>query len=164
VDSKLCDAQAGFEALLTALPAALAGANLIYGSGMVDSGMALDYGKLMMDDEINRAITHVLKGFEVNAETLSVGLIEEVGHSGNYLTHPSTLKHCGDPMAPKLMNRETYARWRAGGETSLHERALEKAREAAKIHAPTPISPQAQKEIDEIIRETEKELGVTNRF
>ena len=42
MDSQLCDAQAGFESLLTALPEALAGANLIYGSGMVDSGMALD--------------------------------------------------------------------------------------------------------------------------
>lgn len=161
MDSKLCDAQAGFEALLTALPAALAGANLIYGSGMVDSGMALDYGKLLMDDEINRAITHVLKGFEVNQETLSVKLIEEVGHGGNYLTHPSTFKHCKGPMAPKLMNRETYERWTANGETSLHERALAKARDVAANHEPTPISPQAQKEIDEIIRETEKELGVT---
>ncbi len=158
----MCDAQAGFEALLTALPAALAGANLIYGSGMVDSGMALDYGKLLMDDEINRAIYHVLKGFEVNEETLSVKLIEAVGHSGNYLTHPSTFQHCKDPMAPKLMNRETYERWRAGGETSLHQRALAKAREVAAAHEPTPISPHAQKEIDEIIRETEKELGVGN--
>lgn len=56
MDSKVCDAQAGFESLLTALPAALAGANLIYGTGMVDSGMALDYGKLIMDDEINSTL------------------------------------------------------------------------------------------------------------
>ena len=154
------DAQAGFESLLTALPAALAGANLIYGSGMLDSGMALDYGKLMMDDEINRAITHVVKGFEVNAETLSVGLIEEVGHTGNYLTHRSTLNHCKDFMSPKLMNRETYEGWTSKGETSLHERALDKARSVVEKHRPDPISSQAQKEIDEIIRETEKELGV----
>ena len=162
MDSKLCDAQAGFESLLTALPAALAGANLIYGSGMVDSGMALDYGKLLMDDEINRAIAYVVKGFEVNEETLSVKLIEEVGSKGNYLTHPSTFTHCKDFMSPKLMNRETYESWTFKGETSLHERALEKARSVVENHRPEPISSQAQKEIDEIIRETEKELGVTN--
>jgi len=161
VDSKRCDAQAGFEALLTALPAALAGANLIYGSGMVDSGMALDYGKLLMDDEINRAICTVAKGFEVNTETLSVALIEEVGAEGNYLTHPSTFAHCKDFMSPGLMNRETYESWTANGESSLHERALEKARHVVASHRPIPISSQAQKEIDEIIRETEKELGVT---
>ena len=160
MDSKLCDAQAGFESLLTALPAALAGANLIYGSGMVDSGMALDYGKLLMDDEINRAISYVVNGFEVNTETLSVKLIEEVGAKGNYLTHPSTFAHCKDFMSPGLMNRETYESWAAKGESSLHERALEKARRVIASHRPTTISSQAQKEIDEIVRETEKELGV----
>jgi len=160
VDSKLCDAQAGFESLLTALPAALAGANLIYGSGMVDSGMALDYGKLLIDDEINRTISVVVKGFEVNEETLSVKLIEEVGASGNYLTHPSTFAHYQDLMSPALMSRESYEKWTAKGGTSLHQRALERARSVVENHRPTPISAQAQKEIDEIIRETEKELGV----
>ncbi len=127
---------------------------------MLDSGMALDYGKLFLDDEINRAILRVVNGFEVTAETLSVDLIEEVGHKGNYLTHPSTFNHCKDFMSPKLMNRETYESWVSKGESSLHERALEKARSVVENHQPTPISSQAQKEIDEIIRETEKELGV----
>ena len=160
MDSKRCDAQAGFEALLTDRPAALAGAILIYGTGMVDSGMALDYGKLVMDDEINRAIIQVLKGIEVNTETLSLGLIEEVGHKGNYLTHPSTYDHCKDFMSPQLMNRETYESWMSKGETSLHTRAVEHARRVVENHRPTPISSQAQKEIDEIINETEKEFGV----
>ncbi len=156
----MCDAQAGYESLLTSLPPALAGANLIYGTGMVDSGMALDYGKLVMDDEINLSVKHVVKGMQVNEETLSVGLIEEIGHAGNYLTHPSTFKHCADAMSPKLMNRETYDRWTSKGATSLHERALEKAREVLENHEPEPLSNQAQKEIQEIIRETEKELNV----
>jgi hypothetical protein len=46
------------------------------------------------------------------------------------------------------------------GGTSLHERALEKAKNIVKNHQPQPIGRQAQKEIDEIIRETEKELKV----
>ncbi len=160
MDSKVCDAQAGFESLLTALPAALAGANLIYGTGMVDSGMALDYGKLIMDDEINTTIKHIVKGFEVNEETLSVELIKEVGHTGNYLTHSSTFKHCADAMNPKLMNRVNYDSWKSMGSTNLQERAMEKAREILETHEPTPLPLQTRKEVDEIIRETEKELGV----
>lgn len=156
----MCDAQAGYESLLTSLPAALAGANLIYGTGMVDSGMALDYGKLMMDNEINLSVKHVVKGMQVNEETLSVDLIKEIGHTGNYLTHPSTFEHCADAMAPKLMSRENYERWRSKGSESLHERALEKARDIVENHKPVPLSDQARKEIKEIIRETEKELKV----
>ncbi|MBW1866634.1 MAG: trimethylamine methyltransferase family protein [Deltaproteobacteria bacterium] len=161
MDSKLCDAQAGYESLLTALPPALAGANLIYGTGMVDSGMTLDYGKMIIDDEINQAIKYVVKGFEVNDETLSVGLIEEIGHTGNHLSHPSTFHHCGDLMVPQLMNRENYDQWMAKGGTDVYERALDKARDVVENHQPSPIGRQAQKEIDEIIRETEKELKVT---
>ena len=160
MDSKLCDAQAGYESLLTALPAALAGANLIYGTGMVDSGMSLDYGKLIMDDEINTSIKHMVKGFAVTEETLSVELIKEVGLTGNYLTHPSTYQHCADGMNPRLMNRVDYERWQSMGATDLHQRALEKARETLENHEPPPLPLQTRKEIDEIIRETEKELGV----
>ena len=111
----MCDAQAGFESLLSALPAALAGANLIYGSGMVDSGMTLDYGKLLMDDEINQNILYLLKGLTVTEETLSVDLIREVGHAGNFLTHPSTYNRFRDALAPRLMNRENYEQWRLNG-------------------------------------------------
>jgi trimethylamine--corrinoid protein Co-methyltransferase len=160
VDSKLCDAQAGYESLLTALIPALAGANLVYGTGMLDSGMVLDYGKMVMDDEINHQIKRIVKGMLVDDTTLSVDLIKEVGLTGDYLVHPSTLRLFKQLSAPKLMNRESYENWTAGGSTDLHQRALQQARELVANHQSPPISEQARREIDEIIRETEKELGI----
>ena len=160
MDSKLCDAQTGYESLLTALLPSLAGANLVYGSGMLDSGMVLDYGKMILDDEINHNIKRIVKGVQVTEESLSVDLIKEVGHTGNYLTHPSTLHHFSGLVQPRLMNRESYESWSSKGRTDLHESALERARELVENHQPEPISEQAQIEIDEIIRETEKELKV----
>jgi len=131
---------------------------------MVDSGMTLDYGKMIIDDEINQAIKYVVKGFEVNEETLSVGLIEEIAHTGNHLSHSTTFYHCGDLMAPQLMNRDNYDQWMAKGGIDVYERALGKARDVVENHQPPSIGRQAQKEIDEIIRETEKELGIINAF
>ncbi len=127
---------------------------------MVDSGMALDYGKLVMDNEINRSIKHVLQGMQVNPETLSVDLIKEVGQTGEYLTHSSTLEHCADAMVPALMNRESHASWEAKGAATLHERALKQAKTVLEKHLPEPLSEQAQKDIQRIILETEKELKV----
>jgi trimethylamine--corrinoid protein Co-methyltransferase len=163
VDSKLCDAQTGYESLLTALLPSLAGANLVYGSGMLDSGMVLDYGKMILDDEINQSIKRIVKGVQVTETSLAVDLIKEVGHTGNYLTHPSTLNHFAELIQPRLMNRESHESWSASGRTSVYERALEKARELEATHQSKPISEQAQQEIDEIIRETEKELKAKNR-
>lgn len=162
MDSKLCDAQAGYESLLTGLIPALAGANLVYGTGMLDSGMVLDYGKIVMDDAINQQIKRIVKGLPVDDTTLSVNLIKEVGLTGDYLMHPSTLSLFKELSAPKLMNRESYENWTAGGSTDLHQRALQQAQDLVISHQPTPISAQAQAEIDEIIRETEKELGIVS--
>lgn len=162
MDSKLCDAQTGCESLLTALLPSLAGANLVYGAGMLDSGMVLDYGKMVLDDEINHNIKRIVKGVPISEASLSVDLIKEVGHTGNYLTHPSTLRSFSDLIQPQLMNRESYENWSESGRTDCYERALSKARELVANHHPMPISHQAQKEIEEIIRETEKELNVSD--
>lgn len=123
--------------------------------------MALDYGKLVMDDEINRSIQHVVQGLQVNAETLSLELIKEVGSDGEYLTHTSTFEHCAEAMLPRLMNRESYQSWKAKGATTLQERALEQAGKMAETHNPEPLSEQAQKDIENIILETERELKVS---
>ena len=79
------DAQAGFESLLTALPAALAGANLIYGLGMIEMGMTIDYGQMVMDNEFARMIKYVVQGIPVNDETLALDVVEELGPTGRYL-------------------------------------------------------------------------------
>ena len=127
---------------------------------MLDSGMVLDYGKMILDDEINHNIKRIIKGVQVTEESLSVDLIKEVGHTGNYLTHSSTLNHFSELIQPRLMNRENYDNWSTKGRTDVHERAMERARELVANHQPKPISEQAQREIHEIIRETEKELKI----
>ena len=56
----MVDAQSGHEKTLTGLLTALAGANLIYGAGMLESGVTIDYGQLVMDDEFARLIKYCL--------------------------------------------------------------------------------------------------------
>ena len=48
----------GHEKTLTGLIPALAGANMIYGLGMVESGITFDYGQLVLDCEFARMIKH----------------------------------------------------------------------------------------------------------
>ena len=51
---------------------ALAGANLIYGPGMIESGVTFDCAQFVMDNEIARMIKHVVGGIRVDDETLAV--------------------------------------------------------------------------------------------
>ena len=49
---------------------ALAGANLIYGLGMIESGMTFDFGQLVMDDEIARMIKTLESQMKLAAKAL----------------------------------------------------------------------------------------------
>ena len=54
--------QTGHEKTLTGLLPALAGANQIYGAGMIESGVTFDLGQLVMDNEIARMIKFAVGG------------------------------------------------------------------------------------------------------
>ena len=57
----------------------MAGANLIYGLGMIEMGMTIDYDQMVMDDEFAKMIKYVVQGIQVNDETLALDVIHEVG-------------------------------------------------------------------------------------
>jgi len=58
--------------MLTVLLHALAGANIIYGLGMLEMGITLSFGQLVLDCEFAQMIKHVVRGIPVNDETLAV--------------------------------------------------------------------------------------------
>ena len=107
--------------------AALAGANLIYGAGMIESGVTFDCGQLVMDNEIARMIKHVVGGIPVSDETLAVDDIAAVGSFGDFLCLDSTLRHMRELSQPTLIDRRVREDWEERGATDLYARSLEKA-------------------------------------
>ena len=65
-DSKLVDAQAGFESGVSALIGALAGINMISGAGMLDFLRAQSLEKLVVDAEIIAMVKRLLRGDSIN--------------------------------------------------------------------------------------------------
>ncbi len=157
----MCDAQSGHEKTLTGLLPALAGANLIYGLGMIEMGMTIDYGQLVMDNEFARMIKHTLQGIPVNDETLAVDVIREVGIGKDFLSHETTFNHMRSQSQPELIDRRTREDWVADGSKSLHQRALEKAKHILETHVPDPLSQEAITTIRSIVEDAEAELGVS---
>ena len=159
----MSDAQTGHEKTLTAMIPALAGANLIYGVGMFETGVTMDYGQLVMDNEFIGMMKYLLRGIPVSDETLAVDAIREVGIFGDFLTHDHTLKHMKTEQTfPELLDRQVREVWQNSGGTSVHERAWEKARHILEIHQPKPLPPDVVATLRSIVTETEKELGVSS--
>jgi len=139
----------------------LAGANLIYGLGMIEMGMTIDYGQMVMDNEFARMIKYLVQGIAVNDETLAVDVIKEIGVGKDFLSHASTYKHMRTQSQPKLIDRRMREDWQAAGGTDIYQRALEEARYILENHKPDPLADDVLAAIHAIVEEAEAELGVS---
>jgi trimethylamine--corrinoid protein Co-methyltransferase len=138
----------------------LAGANAIYGLGLQESGLLMDPGQLVFDNEIARMIRFVIEGIPVNDETLSVATIKEVGPFKDFLSHPSTLKYARSQSRHEIIDRKIRTEWESTGSKDSAESALEKARWILENHAiATPVSEDQHIEIQKIIKNAEKRFG-----
>ena len=138
----------------------MAGANLIYGLGMIEMGMTIDFGQLVMDNEFARMIKHAVQGVLVNDETLAADVIREIGVGKDFLSHESTYRHMRSQSQPKLIDRNMREDWIAAGSTDIYQRSLEEAKYILENHKPDPLPDGAAETIRSIVEEAEAELGV----
>ena len=156
----MADAQSGHEKTLTSLVPALAGANLIYGLGMLESGVTIDYAQLVMDAEFARMVKFCVPGIPVSDETLSVDVIADVGPFSDFLSHDDTYKGMRGQSQSKFIDRRVREEWAADGATNLYDRALLEARRILETHVPEPLADEVVAKLKSIISEAEDELGV----
>jgi trimethylamine--corrinoid protein Co-methyltransferase len=152
----------GHEKTLTAMIPALAGANLIYGPGMLESGITFDFAQLVMDNEFVRMIKHAIRGFEIDDENIAVEVIKEIGPGGHFLSHRHTLRHMRSQSQPELIDRRRMESWQAAGASDIYQRSVRKAREILDGHTPDPLGEDARNQIRSIIADTEAELNLLN--
>jgi trimethylamine--corrinoid protein Co-methyltransferase len=135
---------------------ALAGANQIYGAGMIESGVTLDFGQLVLDDEIARMIRHVLEGVQVRPETLLVRDILDVGWSGDFMSRDSTLLGMRTMSAPRLFDRGVYEAWDAAGRADPARRARDKALALLSEDDDDPLPADVAAELDAIVGRSDR--------
>ena len=140
--------------------AALAGANLIYGSGMIESGVTFDCGQFVMDNEFARMIKHCVGGIAVSDETLAVDDIAAVGAFGDFLSLDATLHHMRELSQPEFLDRRVREDWEERGSSDLHTRCLAKAREVLADYRPVQLDAEVKERIHAIVEKTDALVGV----
>jgi trimethylamine--corrinoid protein Co-methyltransferase len=149
-DSKLPDAQAGYEKGITIAMAALAGCNNVSeSSGMLASLMGCSYESLVIDNDMLGMIMRVVRGIEVNEETLSYRAIKDtVEGEGHFLRDPQTLSLMKtEYLYPNLADRSTQEEWQNEGSPDIRKRAEKKAREILNSHYPVYIDEKIDKKV-----------------
>jgi trimethylamine---corrinoid protein Co-methyltransferase len=154
------DSQMGHEKTLTGIIPALAGANLIYGPGMLESGITFDFAQLVLDNEFIGMIKHTIRGFAVDDESLAIDVIKAVGPSKDFLGERHTLEHMQIHSQPEFLDRNRMEKWKVLGAVDSYAKAAEKTRHILKNHNPQPLTDKVTADIRAIIAETEGELGI----
>lgn len=149
---------------MTALLPALAGANLLYGCGMLELGITFSFAQLVMDHEFAQMIKRVVQGIPVTDESLAVDVIRKVGAFGNFVGEEHTLKHMRALQSkPKLIDRRMRDLWKEMGATDLTQRSAEEARHILKTHKPEPLTPGVKSALSTFLKEMEEELAPPKR-
>ncbi len=152
-DAKAVDTQMGMEKSLSALGVGLAGCNMIYeSSGMTASLLGASFESFLIDDEMLSHVYRILRGVEVNEETLGFEATREaVFGEGHYLGSSHTLDAMQrDYFYPStLSDRSPPITWQEEGAQDMWQRANQKVRQILSDNSPDYID----KAVDSRIRQ-----------
>ncbi len=165
-DSKVPDSQAAYEKMMIGLLSALGGVDcLTLLGGQLDFALSASYEQMVIDNEIAGQILRILKGFEVNKETLAAEIIKNTDHGGHYLENEHTFKHFKDvAWFPLLSDRQSREEWEAQGGKDAVNRAKDIARKLIEENRPKPLSDERMAEVDKIVNDILKRENVELGF
>ncbi len=150
-DSKVLDQQCGIEVTLSLITALINGANIVHDVGFMDSGMQSSLPLIAIANDTIGWIRAATAGVPVDEETLALDVIDELGPTGDYLSHEHTLRHYQEPFYSSLADKGTYSQWERRGATRMEERAAQQIEKVLASHEPEPLPPDVQRDIKKIV-------------
>jgi trimethylamine--corrinoid protein Co-methyltransferase len=150
-ESKRVDQQAGIEAALTMMVAAMSGGHLFHDCGYLESGLSGSLVQLAICNEIAGWIKSFRQPVDIDDETLALDLIDQVGPDGQFLNQRHTRRHMRERWYPAIFDRDNYGGWLAKGGKPLAERAAEQVANILATHKPQPLSAEVVAAIHRIV-------------
>ena len=147
--AKGLDWQAGVENALSGAVSLLAGADIVYGAGLLQAAKVFSFEQLLLDCEIFEMLRYLAAGIPVDEESLAVEVIEAVGPGGHFMEQEHTREHMREIWQPALLDRMPLEAWEKAGRPTALDRARERAREILEAHQPEPLH--CEQQIREII-------------
>lgn len=161
-DSKVIDTQCGFESAMGILLGALSGINL-FAVGMLNFESALSVENIVIANEICGNAYRFIEGIRSSDEDFKTELWEEVGHTQGFLGTFHTINHFEREQFPvsAVTDRDSEAAWQQKGTKDAAERAHDMVSGFLSKEIPKVVDPEIEHEIDRIVVDYAKWLGIT---
>ena len=152
-DSKIPDAQAAYEKSLQQVLVGLTGGNLIHNAaGMLDKMITGSLEQMVIDDEIIGMVKRIMRGIEINTDTLATDIIDKVGPGGNFLGEKHTRKYYqSEHDLSTLSDRLTREAWEKKGSKDVVQRAKEAVKRRLEIHKVEPLDLEIREMLEKIV-------------
>jgi trimethylamine---corrinoid protein Co-methyltransferase len=147
-NSKVNDAQSGYETGLSTMAGVLAGMDMLNMGGLIEALKTFDFAKAVIDDEIAQMLKRMKRGLEFSEENLAVDVIKKIGPGGSFIVEPHTIKRMKTAgLLTKLSDRDTRTQWEKKGAHDIHDRAMTRVREILAKPSTTVFSPEVEARI-----------------
>jgi trimethylamine---corrinoid protein Co-methyltransferase len=147
-NSKVVDAQAGYEKALSCMGGLLAGMHVLQFAGLIEALLTFDFGMAVVDNEISLMLKRVARGLEFSEANLAIAEIKAVGPSGMFIDTELTLERMkATGFLPDVADRESRETWSKKGGLDTADKALLKARKILESDCPSLFSPEVETRI-----------------
>jgi len=148
-NSKINDAQSGYETGMSVTAGYLGGVDILNMGGLLDSLMAFDFAKAVIDNEIALMLKQIRRGFEFSEENFALDQIAEVGPGGMFAGTEHTLERMRTGMLlAEVADRDPRAQWQERGALDSQARAMRQAKDILTRENPAAFPP----ELDQRVR------------
>lgn len=132
---------------------------MVYGLGMLESGVHFDCGQLVLDNEIAKMTKFMIGGIPVTDDAMALDVIDAVGPFGEFVSNRHTFKNFKAASTSLLINRYSRAAWEKDGSKSMYQASEEMAQKILKEHQVAEVPAGVRQELAEILKEAEADLA-----
>lgn len=147
-NSKVNDAQAGYETGMSAMGGMDSGMDMFNIGGLIDALKTFDFAKAVIDDEVAQMMKRVKRGVTFSDEDLAVNLIKEIGPGGSFIVAKHTISRMKtEAVMTKLADRDARTAWVKKGSMDIHARAMKKAKDIMNNNTASLIAPEMEEKL-----------------
>ncbi len=159
-NSQVADGQAAYESLFGLWPAVMAHTNcILHAAGWLDGGLSASFEKFILDVEMVQMLYSFFKERPINAESLALEYIYQVGPGGHHLETAHTMANYRTAFyQPMLSSRLPYETWLEEGQLDTAQRANHKWKELLKNYEQPPLDPGVDEALQAYMNRRKREL------
>jgi trimethylamine--corrinoid protein Co-methyltransferase len=158
--SKIPDAQAGYESIMTMLPAVMARVNFVlHAAGWLENGLTAGYEKFVLDCELLGMFHKFVRGLDLSEEALAMDSIRSVPPGGHHLGTDHTMQHFRTAFyRAGLFDYNSAEQWQEEGSQDAYKRGNKKYKQLLKEYEAPELDAAMEEELQAFIARRKAEI------